>query len=53
MLIHADLDLQQGCGSGSAWIRIHLHSFYLLDPDPGGENLREKTEKSKENVRKL
>ena len=27
---------KQGCGSWSAWI----HSFSLLDPDPGSENLR-------------
>ena len=34
------------------WIRIRMdpHSFSLLDPDPGGKNLREITEK---NARKL
>ena len=31
----------QGCGSGSAWIRIHFHSWIRFriqyaDPDPGG-----------------
>ena len=29
------------------------YSFSLLDPDPGGENFGGKTEKGKEDVRKL
>ena len=33
----------QGCGSGSGSACMDPHSFSLLDPDPGGKNLREKT----------
>ena len=37
------------------WIRIRMdpHSFSLLDPDPGGKNLREITEKMQRNWQKL
>ena len=43
----------QGCGSGSAWIRIHFTSWIRIriqyvDPDPGGKIFQIKTEKGKE-----
>ena len=37
----------QGCGSGSAWIRMDPHSFSLLNPNPGGKKFQIKTEKCK------
>ena len=37
----------QGCGSGSAWIRIH---FSRLDPDPGGKFFQIKTVKMQGNL---
>ncbi len=47
--------LEQGCGSGSAWIRINLSCWIRIriripyaDPDPGGQKWPTKTEKSDE-----
>ena len=39
--IHFNKGEKQGCGSGSAWIRIHFPSWIRIriqyaDPDPGG-----------------
>ena len=40
----------QGYYEAGLWIRIRmdLHSFYLLDPDPGRQIFQIKTEKGKE-----
>ena len=46
-------NLNQGYGSGSAWIRIRFTSWIRIriqyaDPDPGGKIFQIKTEKGKE-----